>query len=404
MVSGQPTSAIIAINTTVTMDVANATVNSLTLNSGATAAVVTISGSNSLTVTGATTINGPTAGVNTKIAINAGTFIANGLITINGGGAGTRNAQLTLDTGVLTIGNGMTFAGTLAQAQFINTSWRPTINLQGGTISGAAGTFTVLAGTTLNATGGTIGGAYTFGILGVPSGGTLSLSNFAITFAGVTSDSGTINTVTGLGAYVFTGAVTINSGGVFDMSGQNPTLNFKNGITMNGATFNSGTAATTFNTNAQTLAGTSNMTFSGGVTVAAAGPITNNNTGTTVTINSILSLNTGSWTQGTNSNLVLANTTPMNGAGSFVLNSNPNNITYTGSGAATTQTSFYNVAYQPSGAGAQTLPAGTINIAGNMTVGNGTNAGATGNGNTILNVTGNLTINTGRYDIYRWQR
>jgi len=70
--------------------------------------------------------------------------------------------------------------------------------------------------------------------------GLLSLLQvYPLTVTGSTSISGTINTATSAtGTKIFTGAVTINSGGVWDLSGQNPATSFGGGITMSGTTFN----------------------------------------------------------------------------------------------------------------------------------------------------------------------
>ena len=388
----------VTIPSGITMSLDNAaspvTISALTINNAGAATGITILNSNSLTVTNATTLSTVSAGAGTSsISIGSGTFVAGGGLTINGSATGLRICQVTMNTagGTLTLGSGLTFAGTAAQAKFTNTA-ASTINLQGGSIS-AGGTVGIAAGTTLVATGGTIAGGYTFGILNVTTGDTLSLAGVAtITFAGATTIDGTLNTSGAGGSYVFSGAVTVDSGGTFSMS-NNPTLSFAAGITMNGTTFNAGTGATAFSLS-QTLAGNQPMTFGGSVTPASLQTITNNSTNT-VTINGTLTL-TGGWTQGPNSTLVLGNAAPTSGAGTFNATTNTNTVIFTANNATLTQTQFDNVEYEPSGANAQTLPTGTINIAGTLTIGNGTNAGATAATNSpTINVTGATLINSG---------
>src|ERR1019366_4230319 len=105
---GPSDDATIIIGSAITMDVADAKVNSILMNGGGSAATITISGSNKLTVAGNTTCSVPTSSVTNLIAIGGGTFVANGLVTLNGGNL-SKACSVTLGTGVLTLGAGLTF-------------------------------------------------------------------------------------------------------------------------------------------------------------------------------------------------------------------------------------------------------------------------------------------------------
>ncbi len=274
----------------------SATVNGLTFgNSGS-----------SLAITGAITIPAATASGGSLVAVDAGSITTtSGTSSVSISGAAALTSIFRISTGSVTLTGGVTFGGTQSNAQLTFTGAG---SLTIGAGMGTGGTFTKSTSTvTFNGTGAqnitgynynnlvvnnagltltTVqDGANTFTVGGTTTitAGTLTMGNFAHTFTGATSVTGTLNTSGGTtGNRTFTGAVTVNSSGTWDLSGQNPATIFANGITVStGATsFNNGTGTVAFNTNNQALAGSVGMTFGGTATIASGVTLTNNNTGT----------------------------------------------------------------------------------------------------------------------------
>jgi hypothetical protein len=156
---------VISAGDTITLDVSPANpIASLTLNSGTAGTVsrVTFSGANSLTVTGAVTINGQsgaTAGSANYVNVGAGTLSA-GSLALTATTSGSRFSQLLISTGTTTILGNITSAGTASQIVF---SGAGTLNAGGTFMSGAQGTFTAGTGTVnYNGTGTQTVGAYTY--------------------------------------------------------------------------------------------------------------------------------------------------------------------------------------------------------------------------------------------------
>ena len=196
--SGVPLSGddvIIPSDRAVTVDVAAvcATLSfSATANS---ASSVTISGSNSLTVTGAITYVDPTGGNGDQtIAVGTGTLTCGSLAFANTSG-GTEDNNLTVSTGIVNVNGNITFNGASNENSFAF-SGAATLNIT-GTITGS-GTFTVdIANATVNFNG---------GAQNIP----------ALTFRNVTM-SGT-GDKTAVGNFNVNGILTINSGRVLNMS------------------------------------------------------------------------------------------------------------------------------------------------------------------------------------------
>lgn len=104
----------------------------------------------------------------------------------------------------------------------------------------------------------------------------IECSTFNLTVTGSTfnGNAGKLSK-TGAGALVFVGSVNFDNGGILDVSGGNPTFEFKGGLTannVNGTSINFGTGTIKFSTNSQTvnLTGftiTNNITISGAITV-----------------------------------------------------------------------------------------------------------------------------------------
>jgi len=98
---------------------------------------------------------------------------------------------------------------------------------------------------------------------------------------------------------------------------------------------------------------------------------------------------------GSNIHTLLNTGTPLVINGTFTA-STGNTMWFSGNGATITAANYYNLDLKSSGASQQILSAGTFNVAGDLTVGNGTNNGATASANDpVINVTGNTTIASG---------
>ena len=300
-----------AINVNGTMTVTSATTNNSTLT-----VATALSGADTLTQGASSTLNvaGTTAITGLKASNNANSVNYTGAmqtvkaaaysaLSLSGSGVKTM-------TGVTTIGGDFIMSGSVTATSLITTI--------GGNIS-ITGTAAMITGANNAVTGG----------LTVGTGATLSLGGFSLSIGGSSSITGAVNTVSAAtGTKTFTGAVTINSGGSWDFSGQNPATSFGAGITNNSVnTFSNGTGAAVFSAT-QYLAGSGAMTFGGSVTPAASTTLTNSNSGTVYIDNILL---TGNFTQGLNApTLSLANATPFSGVGTFDASTNANTVDYTG--------------------------------------------------------------------------
>jgi hypothetical protein len=138
----------------VTVDVANAHCNTLSIDGNQTSnCSLTLNGTNTLTIAGAVTMNRPAA-----FNVNAGTLNA-ASINITGGTA-TNQANLNITTGTVTVTGNIAFLGGITTIQKI-TMGSGTLNI-GGNL-GAGGTFTAGTGTVnFDGTSAQIVGAYTY--------------------------------------------------------------------------------------------------------------------------------------------------------------------------------------------------------------------------------------------------
>jgi len=347
---------------------ATSSCSSLTISGGGTITYVSITGF-SLTVTGALTINAPTAAVAKYIAVGTGTLTA-GSITMATTGNDSYDSYITVSTGTITVNGNITMNGAAARNQIVFTgagmlNVDVTGTITGGTISNATGGYTALTRGTVNYNGtaqtvgnyiyynltlsgsntktlqtGTTsitgnltlsGTASTTTVVGLTIGGSLNIGDgttfttgaYNLTVTGTTTvGDGTSGTIT-IGSYngtkIFTGLLTISSGGTWDNSVNSP-VTFRGGITNNG-TFTPGSAYTyTFDTNAQSLNGTINMA---GSTVVVTG-INLTNYGT-LTFGSALN-GTGTLTNSSTGNLNIEgsgyiNITTLNNQGTFTITS-----------------------------------------------------------------------------------
>ena len=235
------------------------------------------------------------------------------------------------------------------------------------------------------------------GNLSVAGSAVLTMGNFAFTTTGTSSITGTVNTATGAtGTRTFTNNVTINSGGVWNLTGQCPATSFASDITMNGTTFDNGCGATAFIANVH-LAGSSDMSFvaqGGTATISNTFTLTNNNTGT-VTFGIVNGGgSSANFVTGLNSTTNFVSTVMT--TGTLSPGASANTINFTANAATVTARTYYNLGLMPPATSPQVLGAGTFTINNNLTVGDGINAGATAaTNNPAITIGGTLTVAAG---------
>ena len=386
----------VTINTgvTVTLDISPAaTIGSITVNAAGATNGITWSGTQSLEVTGATSIAAATATVNSTLAVGTGTFKADGSVTITGSNTSGRNSILSVSTGVITFGSGLTFSGTAGQAQFTTTGVA-TINLTG--TLGTGGTLSIAAGTNLTTSGASFityaAAITTWGAITVNSN-TLTLSGASETSTSITVANGatlsTSQTITdsGAGANALVcgngGSATISGTGVIVLSGAS-------------AQMSSTGTCTVSDTGAFTIAGATAPQIASGsiysfVSLTISGPVTNNGTITITTTLAGASTLTNSGTGTLNIKAASVTLTTLTATASG------NIVNYNLNGTQTCKaTAYYNL--NIFGGGTKTCA--PTSVAGNVNVGSSTDAAATtwSVGGTVtitgnLSVTGNATYN-----------
>ena len=256
----------LASGVTLTLD--NDTVTGTTFTDTASGAVLSVDGSDTLTVSGVT-ISGGTITDDGTIDVSGDSTI-NGGASLNGGGVTIgANTTLTLDNDTVT---GTTFTDT-ASGAVLSVDGSDTLTVSGVTISGG----TVTDNGTIDVTGAsTIGGAdLNDGGVTVASGVTLTLDNDTVT--------GTTFTDTASGAIL-----SIDPTDTLTLSG----------VTINGGTINDGTGSTLATAGTIVVSGNSEIENAnlnnGGVSIAAGVTLTLD--GTTVTGSTITSLSTATTT------------------------------------------------------------------------------------------------------------
>jgi len=351
----------VTINAGISVNINSAAVcNSVIMNNGATFSNLTINGTNSLTVTGAFTMNIPTAAGTSTFSVGAGTVTIGGTTTLsnttNTAGLITR---ITLTTGTINFNGAVSLnarIGRLTNAVIDLSGGAGTVNfgLAGTVFTTTNGTFTAGTSSTAvynNAAAQAVG-AFTYNKLTLASGGTKTTTG--VTVNGILSMEGTAtasaaptygasatlqyNTATARTAgvewitpFVATGGViiantgtitfnaakvfnadvplTINSGATLNTSAANNySLTFGGNFVNNGGTLTANASAVTIaNTGTQniggfTTTGTVSMTKTAGVaTLTGAvngGALTINGTGGTLNLGTGLTHTfTGTWTR-----------------------------------------------------------------------------------------------------------
>jgi uncharacterized repeat protein (TIGR02543 family) len=302
----------------VTVDIA-AVCTSLKFPTANKASSLTISGTNSLTLSGALTLTRPSSGGGTtNVNVNTGTLSA-GSVTL--GGTTSRLTAINISTGTMSVTGNITSAGTFSRIIF---SGAGTLNAGGTFMSTTQGTFTPSSSTVnYNASGNqTVNPfAYTYNNLTLSGtstktlgaatvvNGNLSIANSSVTFArsnflltlwGNFTNSG--GTMTGTGAVTITGTADQSiagfpSGGTFSMTKTGGTATLTGNVnagqlTINGTggTLHMGTGLThVFNGTWQRTAGTVN----GGSSIFKFAFSAATNTGTFIPGTSTVEWNSG---------------------------------------------------------------------------------------------------------------
>ena len=340
--ASEAASTTLAINT-------NITCNSIYYNAGLGAYTFTanVTGTNSVSITGALTLTTPIQDNSKNIfAVGAGSLTASS-ISLGGGTAlsTTRECDLTVSTGTINVSGNVTSTDVGSNIKFTDAG---TLNVAGNLMSGTLFTFTPATGTVnLTGTSQTVAGPITFNTLNLTNSGTKTFAGATTINANLTLNSGLTfemgaNPLTLKGDYVNNGGTTTGSGGV-TITGTATTQNIGS-LTTTGAvtmTKTAGTATFTGNINANPLTlngtgGTLNLgsglthTFTGNVTLTA---------GALIGGSSILNANSTTstaWT-GTGSNFTAGTSTVVFGGGAQGLATPTNfyNLTFANSGAKT---------------------------------------------------------------------
>jgi MSHA biogenesis protein MshQ len=220
----------------------------------------------------------------------------------------------------------------------------------------------------------TVDVAVTVGAVTVLGGGTLSTGSFNWTVNGTTSVTGTLSHTGTATTTLFIGAVTINSGGVWNNGGKSVT--YRGGLTNNG-TYNGGAGTQTFNTASQALGGSSAINFGASAVTVTGVTLTNNNT-SVVSLTGTLG-GTGTFVNGASATLNYGGTTtPMATPGTLTASASGNTVQYSAAAAQTIRApsgNYYNLSLSGSGiksAAAALTVNGDLTIAGTAAFSAGT--------------------------------
>ncbi len=450
--AGVPTSATaatIASGASCTIDVA-ASCASLTFAAAAANITITLSGTNSLTVTGLVSMSRPSNGFICTIAVGAGTLTCGSLTMA--ATTSPRNDIITISTGTLDIAGTITTGTTGSQFTFTGAG---TMNIGGSFTSTPA--LTTFTGSTVNYDGATQtarvatyynltisgSGVKTFvttptvnGILSMEGTATITSTTGVVTYGPAATlqyntasprtatleewitpfaaTGGVIIANTGLitanAAKVFNASVplTINSGA--SLSTGNFQVTFGGNFINNGGTFTAGSSPIVIaNTMAtQSIAGFTttglvSMTKTGGIatftgnvngaglTINGSGGTLNLGTSLNHTFTGVVTLTAGTLNGGSSTlHENATSTTAWNGTGT-VFSAGTGTVDFGGAAQtiSATATTFNNLTM--SGSGIKTI-GGTVTVATDLTVGANTTLTVTGTGNIQIN-TGNLILN-----------
>ena len=350
----------------------------------------------SVTISGTTTNNG-TLTISTTLA--GGSILTNAATGVLNFGGGSITPPLTATA----VGNTVNYTGT---GQTLKVTAYHHLILSGG--AETFGAIITIAGnlTLSNTATATTAAALTIGgNLNIGNGTTFTIPAFSLNVNGTTTvgggTSGTLAISSATGAKTFTGAVTINPGGIMsEGAAASAALNFGSDVTISGTLTENGAALVGFAgnlTNNGTYNASTGMHTFTGVTKIIGGTSVNTipsagfsgtytNSGTLTCANSLSGAG-GTLIQGAATILNLGGTSTIT---TLTATAAGNTVNYNGGAAQNVfATPYYNLSF--SNAGAKTLPAGTTTVAGNWDV---TAASAALNtNNSSVTVTGNITGN-----------
>ena len=357
---------------------------------------LTLTGTLLVNTTGSFTVGGTTAITGAGDFTdnnNAGISTFTGLVTHNSTGrwvstsvttaanmifsAGFTNTAGTFSAGAATIGDNKTLTGT------VNMSFNRGIAILGNgdiTIAGTGTTGVTFGGPLINYT---VRNLALTGLLTTSTTGNLTIS-------GTTSLSGNGRFLdnNGTGITTFTGLVTVGSTSTFTATSVTTIgrLIFAGGISQNNTTalaFNAGAIRTSAT---QTWSGAGDIR-SAGVLDVNAGTLTNNITGTVISVGTL----TGTiFVQGSNAKLSLGSTTPLSIA-ALTSTAGGNTVTYNSGSATMRSQTYYHLTI--AGSGNKIISTTDITVNGNLTVSSGVLSNTTNNRNIVL--AGNWINNVG---------
>ncbi len=414
-VPGTSDTVTVASGHTITVTV-DAFASSITMSAPSANNAININSGIKLTVSGAITMNMPSAGVITQtIAVGAGTLKA-ASISIPGSGTASRFCTVSVSTGIVEVTGNISFSGTAAQARLISTG-SSTIKV-GGNL-GSGGTLTTSNTGTIQFNGGsaqTIGTYTTYNAVNIAntSGGvtfTGTTTMVALTVEAGTLDirgvTTTVNTTTyvknggtltfstsNTGTKTFIGLVSIEAGGTWSSS-TNEAVTIRNGITNNG-TFTAGTGTYTFTTNAQQINGANKLTFPGIISITTI-TLTNKTTIEMTGTGAAQLAGSGGFTNAATGYLKYAGST--NTVTTFTSTAVGNTVEYNSTAGVQTirAVNYDNLVINNAGYSPQ-LPATTIQSTGSLTIMSGTldvrGVTITVNGPTTIESGGTLTFSS----------
>lgn len=399
------------INVSLNVSISQAnTLDSIAFNATSAAQDITWAGAYTLYVTNGVTMNAPgTNGITCTMAVGSGTLSVGKALAMSSANT-NRNTTFTFGSGAtVSLLGGITFGSTNGTITFSNSA-AATLNIA-GTISANADTFTINSGTTVHTSSTTtINGAYTWGgAFTVDSGttsiagattitgavnvtsGTLSIGAVATTFSSTTGVSGKLCASSNTNTKTFSGKVTVNSGGTFDMTNAacgssvtGPAVTLSAVSTENDSDNQMKFGAGTLTLNANPTfdgTGAGGMLFGQTVSVPAGSTYTNNLTNGTVTFNALTMANPTAANQLT---LADGSTTTVSGTLTFTANTQSFRQTIQMNGSADLNANALSIG-TPTGAG-------TTNISSLITCNGGSGAFAV---TTSIAMTGNSTTTGG---------
>ena len=175
----------------------------------------------------------------------------------------------------------------------------------------------------------------------VADGATLVFNKRTFTVHGTTTVNGTLNHLNAGGTPIFNGDVIINSSGSWINTG-NEKVTFGGSLTNNGS-FNANTASQIFTGTGKSIGGSNPVVFAGALTINIPGSITNNGT---LTVATTLG-GTGTLTQGINA---ILNTGGSPSITNLIATAAGNTVNYTGAAQTGKATTYSNLTLSGSGA------------------------------------------------------